>query len=264
MFNKLVFQIFALMKKKLLTKNEFLKLNNNKSKNLFLKKEIFNLYKKFLTSTLNKRIAHQTKWLGEPILQLPQDLFIFQELIFENKPDYIIELGVAWSGSLLYYSSIFNIIGGKKIIGIDTYIPTQIQKRINKFKKLKNCIKLLNGFSTDEKIIKEISKLTKNSKKIIIHLDSDHSKKNVLDELNKYSKLLKKGSIIICGDTHVEFFKNNPHGRNKEYRKGNNPMNALNIFLKSKEGKKYKQDLSYQDRYLLTLNPFGILKKIKN
>ena len=248
------------MKKKLLTKNEFLKLNNNKSKNLFLNKEIFNLYKKFLTSTLNKRIAHQTKWLGEPILQLPQDLFIFQELIFENKPDYIIELGVAWSGSLLYYSSIFNIIGGKKVIGIDTYIPTQIQKRINKFKKLKNCIKLLNGFSTDEKIIKEISKLTKNSKKIIIHLDSDHSKKMCL-RTKKIFKIIKKGSIIIC-DTHVEFFKI-IHGRNKEYRKGNNPMNALNIFLKSKEGKKYKQDLSYQDRYLLTLNPFGILKKSK-
>ena len=99
---------------------------------------------------------------------------------------------------------------------------------------------------------------------MIVHLDSDHSEQNVLKELNIYSKLLKKGSFLICGDTHIELFKNDLHGKNKKYSKGDNPMTALKIFLKSSEGKKFKQDTSFQDRYLLTLNPFGILKKIRN
>ena len=68
---------------------------------------------------------------------------IHQELIFQSKPDYFIEVGVAWSGSLLYYSSIFNIIGGKKVIGIDTYVPSEIVKKIKKFPKLKNKIELI-------------------------------------------------------------------------------------------------------------------------
>jgi|TARA_B100000795_G_scaffold188790_1_gene143651 cephalosporin hydroxylase len=252
------------MKNKILSKKNFLELNNKISKNLFTKKDYLSLYKVFLKKTLTKRIAHQTLWFGEPILQLPQDLMIFQELIFKSKPDYIIEVGIAWSGSLIYYSSILNILGGKKVIGIDNFVPKEIEKRIQKFSKLKNRIKIIKGISTDPKVLIKLKSIIKNSKKMIVHLDSDHSEQNVLKELNIYSKLLKKGSFLICGDTHIELFKNDLHGKNKKYSKGDNPMTALKIFLKSSEGKKFKQDTSFQDRYLLTLNPFGILKKIRN
>ncbi len=252
------------MNNKIITKNSFLQLNNKFSKNLLFKKNYFSLYKLFLSKTLPKRLAHQTLWFGEPVLQLPQDLMIFQEIIFKSKPDYFIEVGVAWSGSLLYYSSIFNILGGKKIIGIDNFIPKQIENRIQKFQKLKKNIKLIKGISTDDQVLIKLKKIIKNSKKVLIHLDSDHSQENVLKELNIYSQFIKKNSYIVCGDTHVEFFKKNPHGKNKKYSKGNNPMTALNIFLKTKEGKKFKQDLTYHNRYFLTLNPLGILKKIKD
>ena len=77
-------------------------------KNLFRKKNTLEKYKVTLPYLLKYRVAHQTSWFGEPILQLPQDLFAIQEIIFKTKPDYIIEVGVAWSGSLLYYASIFN------------------------------------------------------------------------------------------------------------------------------------------------------------
>ena len=252
------------MKKKFITKKKFFNINKKISNNLFNKKDFFLLYKKFLGKTLKKRIAHQTTWFGEPILQLPQDLLILQEIIYKTKPDFFIEVGVAWSGSLLYYSSIFNNIGGKKIIGIDTYIPKEIYKNISKFKKLSNKIKLIKGASTDLKVFNKVKSTIRKSKKIIVHLDSDHSQENVLSELNLYSKLIKKGSYLICGDTHVEFFKKNPHGYNKNYSKNNNSMTALKVFLKSKEGKKFRQDQSFQNRYLLTLNPFGFLKKIKS
>ena len=97
------------MKSKIITKKKFLKINNKISQNLFKNKNYFKLYKVFLEKALKKRVAHQTLWYGEPILQLPQDLIIHQELIFKSKPDFFIEVGVAWSGSLLYYSSIFNL-----------------------------------------------------------------------------------------------------------------------------------------------------------
>ena len=131
------------MKKLIITKKRFFEINKKFSNNLFFKKDFFKLYKKFLEKTLSKRIAHQTLWFGEPILQLPQDLLIQQELIFKTKPEYFIEIGVAWSGSLLYFSSIFNSIGGKKIIGVDTFIPRKIFQNILKFKNLKNYIKLI-------------------------------------------------------------------------------------------------------------------------
>ena len=139
------------MKNKIITKKKFLKINNTISHNLFKNKTYFKLYKVFLEKALKKRVAHQTLWFGEPILQLPQDLIIHQELIFQSKPDYFIEVGVAWSGSLLYYSSIFNIIGGKKVIGIYTYVPNEIVKKIKKFPKLKNKIELIKGSSTDQR-----------------------------------------------------------------------------------------------------------------
>ena len=251
------------MKNKIISKNKFLKKNEISSKNLFEKRQIFKLYKSFLEKTLQNRIAHQTLWFDEPILQLPQDLFIHQELIYKYKPDYFIEVGVAWSGSLLFYSSIFNIIGGKKVIGIDTFLPNEIIQRIKKFRKLNNKIKLIKGLSTEEKVIDAIKLIVGKSKKIIVHLDSDHSEKNVLKELEIYSKLIGKGSYLICGDTHVELFDKNPHGMQKNYFKKNNPMTALNKFLKSKNGKNFKRDLTFQNRYLLTLNPYGILKKIR-
>ena len=252
------------MKNKIITKKKFLKINNKISHNLFKNNTYFRLYKVFLEKALKKRVAHQTLWFGEPILQLPQDLMIHQELIFQSKPDYFIEVGVAWSGSLLYYSSIFNIIGGKKVIGIDTYVPSEIVKKIKKFQKLKNKIELIRGYSTDQRVLKKIKLKTKGSKKIIVHLDSDHSHENVLNELKEYSKILGKGSYLICGDTHVQFFNKNPHGNNKNYFKNNNSMTALKVFLKTKQGKKFKQDNTFQNRYFLTLNPFGVLKKIKN
>ncbi len=65
------------------------------------------------------RWLHQTSWLGEPILNLPEDIFMLQEIIWKTKPQYIIETGIAWGGSLLFNSMLLDYIGRKKVIGID-------------------------------------------------------------------------------------------------------------------------------------------------
>ena len=125
---------------------------------------------------------------------------------------------------------------------------------------MRNKIKLISA-STNLKVFNKVKSTIGKSKKIIVHLDSDHSQENVLNELNLYSKLINKGSYLICGDTHVEFFKKNPHGYNKNYSKNNNSMTALKIFLKSKEGKKFIQDQSFHHRYLLRLITCGFVIK---
>ena len=102
-------------------------------------------------------------------------MFVIQEIIFDTKPDFIIEVGVAWGGSLLFYSSIMESIGGKAIIGIDIFIPDDLKKRIYSIKKLSKRINLINGSSTDSKIINKIKKIVGKSKKVLVILDSDHT-----------------------------------------------------------------------------------------
>jgi cephalosporin hydroxylase len=74
--------------------------------------------------------VHQTNWMGEPCLQLPQDLFAFQETIFKSRPDYIIECGVAWGGTMMFLASVLKMMGGKKIIGVDVFIPEDLRARL--------------------------------------------------------------------------------------------------------------------------------------
>ena len=97
------------------------------------------------------------------------------------------------------------VFGGKKVIGVDTFLPKTVLKAINKSKSLKKNITLIKGSSTDEKILKKIEKIINGSKKILVILDSNHTQDHVLKELNIYSKFVKKGNYIICGDTIVEF-----------------------------------------------------------
>ena len=110
------------------------------------------------------RWIHQSSWLGEPILNLPQDLFAIQEIIWRSKPEYIIEIGVAWGGSLLFQAMLMDYIGGKKIIGVDIYIPNDLKRRIYSHKKLKNKIELIEGSSIENETVEKVKKSLKDQK----------------------------------------------------------------------------------------------------
>ena len=58
-------------------------------------------------------------WMGQPILQLPEDLVRLQEIVYRARPDLIIETGVYKGGSLLYYASLCRTLGKGRVIGID-------------------------------------------------------------------------------------------------------------------------------------------------
>ena len=171
--------------------------------------------KKVLIKADKYRWVHKSTWLGEPILNLSEDLFQIQEIIFKTKPDYIVETGVAWGGSALFYATLLMMIDGKKFIGIDTYLPNHVMKAVTKNKLIKNKIHLIKGSSTDKIVFSKIKRIIKNSKKVMVILDSNHTHTHVLNELNLYSKIVKKGNYLICGDTIVNEIPNQKHRKKR-------------------------------------------------
>ncbi len=230
----------------------------NWEKKLFKNKELKNLSKKTFLKAYKLRLSYLNTWMNEPILQTSDDILALQEIIYTTKPEVIIEVGVCWGGSILFYDHMSKVVNIKKIIGVDTYIPDDLKKRI--FKKVdRKKVLLLNGLSTDERIIKYIKKITKRYKNFMIHLDSDHTYQNVLKELNTYSKFLNKNNYIIVGDTIVNRIPTQKQWV-REWNKNNNPEIALKEFLK--KNKNFIIDKRINYKQLITHNPGGYIKKI--
>jgi len=248
------------MKKKIISKSQFLKKKKlwirNFNKNFNLK----NISKKLYIESDKHNYSYFFSWQGETILQTPEDIITLQEIISELKPEVIIEVGVAWGGTMLFYDSLSKQNNIKKIIGIDIYIPKNLKDSILGKAKSKN-IYLYEEDSTSFKLFKKIKKKIQNNKRILIHLDSNHTKEHVLKELNIFSKLCKKNDVIIVGDTIIEHIPKQKH-RLREWSKGNNPKNALDIFLS--KNKKFKIDDKICDKQMFTNNPKGYIRKIKH
>ena len=117
---------------------------------------------------------HQTSWFGEPALQTPEDLIAFQQIIYSNKPDFFVEVGVAWAGSILMYATIMEALNHGVVIGIDIYIPEDLKKRIHKHKNLARRIILIKDL-TDELIVDKVRNIIGDSKNVCVHLDSNHA-----------------------------------------------------------------------------------------
>jgi cephalosporin hydroxylase len=152
----------------------------------------------------NYNWIHQTTWFGEPILQLPQDMFALQEIIFKTRPRFIIELGVAWGGSLLFYSTLMEVLGGERIIGVDIYVPEDLKERLASHGKLSERLILINGSSVEQNSLSQVKSIVGNCREVMVVLDSYHTHDHVLKELHLYSPLVGEGFYLICGDTIVE------------------------------------------------------------
>jgi len=245
--------------KKILSRNEFEKVRQNNALRLFKNRK---LHKKALQVKVEANNRYYwvslTNWFGEPCLQLTQDLFAFQEIIYKTRPDIILEIGVAWGGSTLFYLNLCKTLGLKGVLGVDIFIPKDLRQRLIKKKPKNTFLKLIQGSSIDQKIMNKVKKIVK-GKKVFIILDSNHTHDHVLSELNFYSKLMKKGQYLICGDTIIA---NQPQSkkRPREWNKKNNPMTALKLFLK--DNKQFVVDKKIERKMLITNMPNGYLKKI--
>lgn len=186
---------------------------------------------------------NNTFWLGVKTLKAPTDLWVFQEIIYEIKPDLIIECGTSHGGSALYYATIMDQIGHGSILSVDINEPLQ------KFKHKR--ITFLTGSSIDKSIIEQVYKKAESSKKVLLMLDSNHEMNHVLAEMDAYSSLVSKHSYMIVEDTHL-----NGNPIRPEFGPG--PMEAVNVFLT--KNRNFEIDTE-REKLLLTFNKNGFLKR---
>lgn len=225
-------------------KAELLELLVSLYQRFFLNQHGKNLVKNFNKFYYNSLVWRQTYWLGTPIKKCPLDLWVYSEILHEVKPEIIIESGSFEGGSALFLANVCDAIGKGKIISID------IAKKLRPKHKR---ITYLIGSSVSEKIVDKIKTMIKGKDKVLVILDSDHSKSHVLKELEIYSQLVTKGSYLIVEDTNI-----NGHPVFPGFGPG--PMEAVEEFLT--KNKDFSIDRK-REKFYLTFNPKGFLRKVK-
>ena len=114
-------------------------------------------------------------------------------------PGAIIETGIAHGGSLIYYASLLELLGKGKVIGVDIEIREHNRRVIEVHPMFKR-IELIEGSSVSDEIIEKITKIVHKNSKVIVCLDSNHTKEHVLKELQLYHGFVNLGSYIVVFD----------------------------------------------------------------
>lgn len=159
----------------------------------------------------DQKYPYSFSWLGRPIIQLPEDIIRAQEVIYRVKPDVIIETGVAHGGSLILYASLFKAIGKGRVIGVDIDIRAHNRQAIEAH-ELAGSISLLEGSSTAPEIVDQVRKAVRPGEKVMVILDSNHTKQHVADELLAYHDMVTPGSYIVATDGSMKDLHDVPRG----------------------------------------------------
>lgn len=220
-----------------------------------IKEKAFNLF----IESCRYNYSYNFSWLGRPIIQYPQDMIAMQEIIWQVKPDLIIETGIAHGGSIIYYASLLELLGDGQVLGIDIDIREHNRVEIENHPMFRR-IEMIEGSSIDEDIAKRVYEFARGKKRVLVVLDSNHTHEHVLKELGLYSPLVTKGSYLVVFDTVVEdmpgeFFPDRPWG------KGNNPKTAVWEFLETND--RFEIDKEIEGKLLITVAPDGYLRCVK-
>ncbi len=192
-------------------------------------------------------VFFQCSWMGVKALKNPMDAWIYQELIHEVQPDIFVEIGSAHGGSTLYFAHLFDHLGKGTVVSIDL-------SREN-FEARHPRIVTLTGDSSSREVLDRVANLCAGKRTMVLH-DGDHTKDAVLRELRTYSPFVSVGSYFIVEDGIVDLFEAD-EGMGFE---GEGPMRAVEEFLR--ENSNFQVD-DRCERYLLTYNPMGFLKRVR-
>lgn len=217
------------------------------------------LARKFIIGVWQHKYSFNFDWLGRPIIQIPQDIVVMQELVWRIKPDFMIETGIARGGSLIFYASLLELNGKGKVIGIDIDIRAHNRRAVESHHLAKRIV-MLEGSSTDVDIVRRVKKIVGGKKRVMVCLDSSHTRDHVLRELELYSPLVSRGSYIVVFDTIIESMPKSCYP-NRPWGRGNNPLTAVNEFLKTH--KNFTADKAIDGKLLLSVAPGGYLKRIR-
>lgn len=201
---------------------------------------------KFHSKYYYSKVWSDTYWMGKRVFKCPLDLWAYQEIIFEVKPELIIESGTFYGGSALFFANLLDVIGSGQVVTIDVdKMPDMpVHKRII----------YLEGSSLSDEIIGKVKEFTKGKNNIMVFLDSDHRAEHVLKELEIYSEFVTKGSYLIVEDSNL-----NGHPVYSGFGQGPGPMEAIEKFIAGNA--KFQIDKT-KEKFLLTFNPNGFLKRM--
>ena len=184
-----------------------------------------------------------TKWMGVPVQNIPSDLWVKQEIIWETRPQLIIETGTFDGGSAMFYASLFDLIGEGEIVSID--VDPQPNLPIHPR------ITFITASSIEPSVVEQVKAMSE-GKRVMVVLDSDHSESHVRKELDAWATMTTPGCYLVVEDTNV-------YGHPVLREHGPGPMEALNDWLKTKPP--FKNDAS-REKYLVTFHPRGYWKRI--
>jgi cephalosporin hydroxylase len=220
-----------------------------------------NLSKEWMEKSVRNNYSYNFNWLGRPIIQYPQDMIATQEIIFNVKPDLIIETGIAHGGSLIYSASLLELMGGNgMVLGIDIDIRAHNKTAIEAHTMSKR-IKMIEGSSISDQVKNEVYKYAKDKKTILVMLDSNHTYEHVLEELKIYSPLVTKGSYLVVYDSVIDDLPNDIFV-DRPWGEGNGPQKSVFEFLKT--NKRFEIDKKMDHKIMISVAPNGYLKCIKD
>ena len=185
----------------------------------------------------------ESRWLGVEALKTPQDLWVYQEIVVETRPDLIVETGAFRGGSALYLATVCDAIGQGGVLSIDLRLRDDLPTHPR--------IEFLAGSSVDPSVIERVRGAIRDGDRVMVVVDSDHSRDHVLAELRAYGPLVTSGCYLIVEDTNINGHPAAPHW-------GPGPTEAMEEYLA--EGAPFDVDRA-REKFLLTFNPGGFLRR---
>jgi cephalosporin hydroxylase len=230
--------------------------------------------REFLLATIEARYSYNFSWQGRPIIQYPQDMVAMQELIWNVRPDLIIETGIAHGGSLIFSASMLaqldlcdGIESGekldprvskRKVLGLDIDIRARNRAAIEAH-PMASRIQMIQGSSIAPEIVAQVKTVAANYKRILVCLDSNHTHDHVLGELEAYAPLTSVGSYCVVFDSVVEDMPKEM-SFDRPWGPGNNPKTAVWKYLETHN--EFEIDRTVQNKLLVTVAPDGFLKRV--
>lgn len=174
------------------------------------------------------KYSYDFSWMGRPVIQLPEDLMMIQEVIYKVRPDVIVETGVAHGGSSVFFASLFEVFGHGRVISIDIEIRPYNRKALEEH-PLKKRITLIEGDSVALETVQKVRSLIAPHETVMVFLDSNHAKDHARKELELYGALVTSGSYVVAADGIMEDLSDVPGGRPDWVN--DNPKAAIHEFL---------------------------------
>jgi cephalosporin hydroxylase len=140
----------------------------------------------------------------------------------------VVETGVAHGGSLVFHASLCALIGSGRVIGVDRDIRPATRAALAAH-PLASRIALIEGDSAAAATLAAVRALISPGERVLVVLDSGHTRAHVRAELDAYAPLVLAGGYIVVCDGIMAKLEGAP--RSAPDWSWNNPLGAIEDFL---------------------------------